>query len=272
MNALNYAVVNGMCCCLNICCKELWETLHKIVGKMAFVKFAYCLVYFGSVAISILLISLISDWSWFMDYLAPGIQCNQDDFLGCLSSSVVYRVSTCLLIFTMLMFCIMLVCPTRAALILNEGLFFSKFVIVVIFTAISFQLDNSYFLWFGSISQIFSYAFVMLQSIILIDLAYLWGIKWAGKYSNGSRKYAYFLIIVTSFMFLAGLYLLINRFNQPNHEELGWSDTMCVIQILIMIGVQLLNFNKQNSLLTTSALCLLVIYSNWAAGSSHPSA
>ena len=38
-----------------------------------------------------------------------------------------------------------------------------------------------------------------------------------------------------------------------------------------MIGVQLLNFNKQNSLLTTSTLCMLVGYYTWAAGYSHPS-
>lgn len=37
-----------------------------------------------------------------------------------------------------------------------------------------------------------------------------------------------------------------------------------------MIGIQLLHFNKQNSLLTTSALCLLVSYCTWSAGYSHP--
>lgn len=37
-----------------------------------------------------------------------------------------------------------------------------------------------------------------------------------------------------------------------------------------MIGVQLLNFNKQNSLLTTASLCLLVTYCTWSAGYSHP--
>lgn len=37
-----------------------------------------------------------------------------------------------------------------------------------------------------------------------------------------------------------------------------------------MIGIQLLHFNKQNSLLTTSAISLLVSYYNWSAGFSYP--
>lgn len=76
-NAVNYLAVNGMCCCLNLCCKEVWETLYKLIGKNAFVKFAYCVVYFSTVFLSMLSISLISEWSWFMDNLAPGIQCNR---------------------------------------------------------------------------------------------------------------------------------------------------------------------------------------------------
>ena len=34
--------------------------------------------------------------------------------------------------------------------------------------------------------------------------------------------------------------------------------------------MQLLNFNKQNSLLTTSVLGLLICYSTWAGGFSYP--
>lgn len=45
------------------------------------------------------------------------------------------------------------------------------------------------------------------QIIIVIDLAYLWGIKWAQKYSNGSSVYACLLIgaSVLNYMLAVGI-------------------------------------------------------------------
>lgn len=184
---------------------------------------------------------------------------------------MVYRSCSALLLLSLCMLCIMLACPTRTALIFNEGLFFSKFVIVGLLTMFFMQMDNSYFLWFGWVSRIFSYAFVVIQSIILIDLAFLWGINWARNYSAGRNKYAFFLIFFTLVMFALTFYFIISRFQHDNHQQLAWADYLCLIQIILMVGVQLLNFNKQNSLLTTAALCILVAYSTWSAGYSHPS-
>jgi hypothetical protein len=36
--------------------------------------------------------------------------------------------------------------------------------------------------------------------MILIDLSYLWGIKWAKRYSQGSSCYAVLLVIASLFM------------------------------------------------------------------------
>lgn len=53
---------------------------------------------------------------------------------------------------------------------------------------------------------------MVAQAVILIDLAYLWGIKWAKKYSQGSRRYAIMLIIATVVMFALTLFLLVSSF------------------------------------------------------------
>ena len=155
-----------------------------------------------------------------MEYLAPGIDCSNNDktfMINCLSSSVVYRVCSALLILSCLLLLTMMVCSTRVSLILNEGLFFSKFVLVMILTAIFLQLESSYFEWFGWISQLFSYIFVAVQSMILIDLAYRWGINWARKYSRGNNFYAIILIISSCLMFGFTFYLIIDRFRSENH-------------------------------------------------------
>jgi hypothetical protein len=73
---MNYIIVNSVCCCLSICCKEIWETLYRIIGKVAFVKFAYILVYFGAIISGLLLLALMnSSWGWVMSTFAPGINC-----------------------------------------------------------------------------------------------------------------------------------------------------------------------------------------------------
>lgn len=53
--------------------------------------------------------------------------------------------------------------------------------------------------------------------MILIDLGYLWGIKWAKKYSQGSRRYAILLILATLVMFALTLMFLVTSFT--SHAE-----------------------------------------------------
>lgn len=48
---------------------------------------------------------------------------------------------------------------------------------------ITLRLDNNLFMSYGDFCKLLSYVFVACQSMILIDLAYLWGIRWAKRYS-----------------------------------------------------------------------------------------
>ena len=137
----------------------------------------------------------------------------------------------------------------------------------MILVAISFQMSGKWFEFFGSICSIFSYIFLIAQAIILIDLAYLWGIDWAKKYSD-TRCYGILLIIFSIFFGIISFIFLILSFSA---HVATWVCILGIIEILLMIGVQLLNYNKQNSLLTTSLLCLLVGYEAWSSSYLHPS-
>lgn len=269
---MNYVIVNGMCCCLSMCCKDVSEALYKIVGKTSFVKILYLCTYLLCFLVSIVFLAVMgSSWAWFLPNMAPGITCQDGDsyYIGCLTASGVYRVSMCLIVLTLFLAGVLATC-TRVGTVLNEGLFFSKFVIVMCMFIGTLFIDNSFVMTFGKLATVFSYAFVICQSVILIDLAYLWGIKWAKKYSLGSRRYAILLILTTLIMFgLTGFFVVSSFTWHP--KNLLWANIICVIQIVLMIGIQMLNFNKQNSLLTTSSLCLLVSYWTWSAGYSHPS-
>ena len=70
-------------------------------------------------------------------------------------------------------------------------------------------------------------------------------------------------------LFAGCLAFLITSFTAHN-ETLLWADILCAVEVVLVVGIQLLNFNKQNSLLTTTSLCLLICYCTWSAGYSHP--
>ena len=262
---MRYIVLNGLCCCLGICCKEVWETIYQIIGKKAFIKCLYSVIFLSSLLSTLAMMYIFQEWSWFMKYLAPSIQCDQA--FQCLGAEVVYRVCACLWLFSTGMLIIMKLCSARIAMILNEGMFFTKYVIIMILIMISFQMEASIFEAFGFLGSIFSYLVLIVQAIILMDLAYLWGIYWAKQYSNGKKIYGFWLIAFTILFSISALTMIIMSFF---NEGPTWVSVVGLIEMAGIILIQLLNFNKQNSLLTTSLMSLVVGYEIWSCGKLHP--
>ena len=61
----------------------------------------------------------------------------------------------------------------------------------------------------------------MIQSVILIDLAYLWGISWANKYTDGNRTCGLCLIIFSVAFFFIIIICLINYFSENFSTLIG---------------------------------------------------
>lgn len=99
-----------------------------------------------------------------------------------------------------------------------------------------------------------------MQSIILIDLFYLWGIRWVKKYDEGAPGcYGTLLIAFTIIMYGGALACNIYGYIKFNGCTL-WVNIVTSVLLLLLPGIQFLHFNQQNSLLTTSAVCLYVSY------------
>lgn len=161
---LNQALISGACCCLQCCCKEISETLYKVIGRVAFLKIMYCLIYFAFIGFVYLAMYLLKEWEFFMTVIADGINCqNLTEEFDCVSASVIYRTTLSLFIFSVLMLLTMVGCSTRLAHILNEGLFFTKFIVMVIVFFVTLQLDNSIMSSFSDFCQVFSYVFILWQ-------------------------------------------------------------------------------------------------------------
>jgi hypothetical protein len=98
----------------------------------------------------------------------------------------------------------------------------------------------------------------------VIDLAYLWGIKWAHHYSTGSNCYAGLLIgfSLANYAVAIGINIYGYILSLSDQEEAcrNYSNVVSSVLIVGLFGIQLLNYNKQNSLLATSALTLYNSY------------
>jgi hypothetical protein len=161
---LNQVLVSGACCCLQLCCKECSETLFKLMGRIAFIKLMYVLIYFSFIIFVYAAMYLLREWEFFMQVLADGINCLAlTAEFDCVSASVIYRITLSLFLFSTLMLILLLACSSRVAAILNESLFFSKFVLMVAIFLGSLQLDDSLLASFSDFCQLFSYVFIVWQ-------------------------------------------------------------------------------------------------------------
>jgi hypothetical protein len=163
---MNYIIANGICCCLQCCCKELFETMQKIMGKTSFIKTMYFVVYAAFVAILMGAFIFLRDWPFFMSYFAQGIHCDEASDFDCITVSLLYRIVTSIAVFIAFILVVMSLCTFRVSHILNEGLFFSKFVIITAIFIILLQFDNSIYEHLSTAYQYISYIFLVCQVII----------------------------------------------------------------------------------------------------------
>ena len=77
---------------------------------------------------------------------------------------------------------LVMLCRNRIAMVVNEGLFCVKYILVSGLFIGFLWVNNSVFENYSNVSQYVSILFMVLQSIILIDLFYLAGIKLVNHY------------------------------------------------------------------------------------------
>ena len=99
-----------------------------------------------------------------MSFFADGINCQAitSDF-DCISASVIYRIMLSLFLFGLIMLALLSTCSQRVGQILNEGLFFTKFVVCLLIFLGTLQLGDSILVNFSQFAQVFSYLFILWQ-------------------------------------------------------------------------------------------------------------
>lgn len=170
---------------------------------------------------------------------------------------------------------VLMLCRNKCSQVLNEGLFCFKYLLVVgVFIGLLF-VDNSVFEDYAIASKYISIIYMILQSIILIDLFYMFSIKLVKRYDQGETCYGGYLIFFTILFEAGAIFLNIYgyvRFSSTDDGQctsLTWLNVITSIILVILPLFQICQFNTQNSLLTASLVSLYISYLSFIAQFSY---
>lgn len=112
------------------------------------------------------------------------IHCPDSNDLSCLGISAVYRMSFTLALFYAFMIFVLLF-RNEFSKSMNEGWWCLKGTLILAGFIAFFYVNNNFFVGYATFAKYFGAAYLVIQSIMLIDLFYMWGENWVRQYDNG---------------------------------------------------------------------------------------
>lgn len=196
----------------------------------------------------------------------------RDLYLQCVGNAAVYRPTFCAFLF----FTISSV-TTYMSPVLNKEIWPAKIGAYLILLVISMFLHNSFYTGlYLLLVRIFAMIFIVIQQVILIDLAYNWNEKWVERADlaelrewGSGKKWLQAIIACSIVLFLGsfiGVALLYKYFTGCGANTA--IITLTWMGILAMTGVQLTG--EEGSLLTTASLSAYSVYLCYSIVSKNP--
>lgn len=162
------------------------------------------------------------------------------------------------------MYCIiLLIVWTRneCSKLFNEGMWLLKIVFIGgIFIGFMY-VDYSFFNGYRDFARIFGALFLVIQSVMLIDIFYVWGESWKAKYDAGAAWMSSVLLFTAIILYGLTLTLIILNFVWFN--GCGLNTFLNIANLVIIIAftvVQLLGYNPNGSLITSGAQALYMTF------------
>lgn len=196
----------------------------------------------------------------------------RDLLLQCVGNAAVYRPTFCAFLF----FAISSV-STYMSPVLNKEIWPAKIGAYLILLIISMFIHNSFYTGlYLLLVRIFAMIFILIQQVILIDVAYNWNEEWVERADlaesrewGSGKKWLHAIVACSVLLFIGsitGISLLYKYF-------LGCGEnaafiTLTWIGILVMAGVQLTG--EEGSLLTTACLSAYSVFLCYSIVSKNP--
>lgn len=211
----------------------------------------------------------LSNWTDF----CPNEDDNNDFYRSCKANSAVLRISLAMTI----MFALQII-GTKIHTTFYDILWIVKFfvfaalVIVFFFLVNGNAFDTGGYTWFARITGFF---FLILQQVILLDLAYTWNESWIGYADSDGERGNYWLtilVIISLVLFLGGyavLGLLYWQFLECDNNIVIISLTVGLTTLATIIQ---LFFSENGSILTSAFMTAYASYVCYSAVILNPSA
>ncbi|KAM5246118.1 serine incorporator 3 isoform 2-T2 [Ctenodactylus gundi] len=194
----------------------------------------------------------------------------------------VYRINFALAIFFFAFFLLMLKVKTskdpRAAL--HNGFWFFKIAAIVGIMVGSFYIPGGSFasVWF-IVGLIGAFFFIVIQLVLLVDLAHSWNEKWVNLMEEGNPRVWYAaLLSVTSLFYIASLVsvgLLYTYYTKPdgcteNKFFISINLILCVVISIISVHPKIQEHQPHSGLLQSSVITLYTLFLTWSAMTNQP--
>ncbi|KAF6089301.1 serine incorporator 3 [Phyllostomus discolor] len=194
----------------------------------------------------------------------------------------VYRINFALAIFffafSLLMIKVKSSKDPRAAI--HNGFWFFKIAAIVGIVVGSFYIPGGHFTtaWFV-IGMIGAFLFILIQLVLLVDMAHSWNESWVNRMEEGnSRRWYAVLLSVTSVLYilsLIGVGYLYAHYTRPdgcteNKFFISVNLILCVIVSIISILPKIQEHQPRSGLLQSSIITAYTMYLTWSAMTNEP--
>jgi hypothetical protein len=163
---------------------------------------------------------------------------------------------------------VIILCKNRVSMVLNEGLFTLKYMLIVGFFLLSLFLSNSVFETYSNIAKVLSLVYMLIQSVVIIDLFYIAGIRLVKRYNEGEDECGGIMVGLSVIFIGAAISLNVFAYINFSRDSCGsnlWLNIAVSALIFVLPIIQLIQLNPQNNLLTTSLIALLITYFAYSA-------
>ena len=193
--------------------------------------------------------------------------------LKCMGNAGVYRAT-----FTSFFFFICMAVMANVNPNFNRTAWPSKYTLYILATLITFFIPNlplfsGIFLW---IARLGASLFLVVQQIILIDLAYSWNEAWVQNSINAdSVEYGtggkWLVAIVSAIVVLYSGCMISIMFLYKHFSGCALNDTLITITLLLIIAITAIQLNSEGgNLLTSATMSVYAVYLVISAVSHNP--
>jgi len=225
---------------------------------------------------------VLNTWSYKLFTWIPELDiCANDDewCVGALSAArVAFAFSVFHLILALLMIRVKNSSDFRASI--QDGYWLIKIAVVIGLTVVAYFIPTPFFVVFGWICLFGAAVFILIQLMLLIELAYSWADNWLAKYEEGESKIWYWLLLLSTIgMYAVCITATVLIFVFFYKGEECWLNilfptinlAMCLVLSLISINPRIQEAHANGTgLLQSAVVSVYATYLIWSAVTSEP--